>query len=462
MHAARANESEIESEMESGNGSTTVPQATITTGSFQNQSPVATSAATQAATPAAIPAATPASTPAATPRSRKRGISSLLQDITNTGEPQSRRSAVKAMRTIESQSCLSAPRGNPVQGSKVRHNTAVPASTNTVHEPSLLQLLSDESVVCNIADNLAEYTQRNVAYEVQKALAINIMLTAISKWNCSIVEAATRAADCCGFNQECVRRWASAFVTAINTCSPDDMSDKCITDLLSSNRGHCSSHDDGLLQNEEFCLAAREYVHKNTCRKGQPNLTCRMFASWLENKYSTKIHDDTARRWLIKLGFSRLHHQKGVYFDGHDREDVVAYRNSYLTKMDELDKTSLTCYDNTPPELEPGQRPLIRVVHDECTFYANCDQSLFWGDNEITILRSKSLGVSIMVSDFIDERAGYVRDGDERARLLIEPQRWLLHKRPPPGASSKNRRYFRKSPSPCYRHFSFRQCSLSS
>ena len=148
-----------------------------------------------------------------------------------------------------------------------------------------------------------------------------------------------------------------------------------------------------------------------------------MFASWIENKYSTKIHDNSARRWLIKLGFSRLHHQKGVYFDGHDREDVVAYRHSYLTKMDELDKTSLTCYDNTPPELEPGQRPLIRVVHDECTFYANCDQSLFWGDNETSVLRSKSLGASIMVSDFIDEVAGYVRDGDEQARLLIEPHR---------------------------------------
>ena len=441
--------------MESGNVSTTVHQAT-TTGSFQNQPPVATQAAT--------PAATQAATPAATSRSRKRGISALLQDITNT-QPESRRSALKAMRTIESQGCLSAPRGIPVQGSKVRHTTAVPASTNvstnTVLEPSLL--LSDESMVSNIADNLAAYTQRNVTYEVQKALAINIMLTAISKWNCSVVEAAAWAANCCDFNQECVRRWALAFVTAINACSPDDMSDECITDLLSSNRGHCSSHDDGLLQNKEFCLAAREYVHKNTCRKGQPNLTCRMFASWLDNKYSTKIHDDTARRWLIKLGFSRLHHQKGVYFDGHDRADVVAYRNSYLTKMDELDKTSLTCYDNTPPELEPGQRPLIRVVHDECTFYANCDQSLFWGDNETTVLRSKSLGASIMVSDFIDEVAGYVRDGDERARLLIEPHRdGYFTNDHLQGASSKNRRYFRKSPSPCYRDFSFRQRSLSS
>ena len=30
---------------------------------------------------------------------------------------------------------------------------------------------------------------------------------------------------------------------------------------------------------------------------------------------------------------------------------------------------------------------MIRVVHDECTYYANSDQSYFWGDNETNALR---------------------------------------------------------------------------
>ena len=52
----------------------------------------------------------------------------------------------------------------------------------------------------------------------------------------------------------------------------------------------------------------------------------------------------------MELRFSKVHHQKGVYFDGHDRDDVVSYRNYFLTTMAEFDKKSLTC-DVTTPEL---------------------------------------------------------------------------------------------------------------
>ena len=95
------------------------------------------------------------------------------------------------------------------------------------------------------------------------------------------------------------------------------------------------------------------------------------------------------------------HHQKVVYFDSHNRSDVVEYRTSFLTKLHELDKKSLTCDGNTP-NLQEEERPIIRVGHDETTFYANCDQTYFWGDDESNVLRQKSLGQSIMVSDFVD------------------------------------------------------------
>ena len=75
----------------------------------------------------------------------------------------------------------------------------------------------------------------------------------------------------------------------------------------------------------------------------------------MESEYDTKVHENTARRWLLQLGFSRTHHPKGVYFDGHDREDVVAYRQAFLTKMNDLDLKSLTCYGNTP-DVAPGEK----------------------------------------------------------------------------------------------------------
>ena len=125
-------------------------------------------------------------------------------------------------------------------------------------------------------------------------------------------------------------------------------------------------------------MAARSYVRSNACRKGEPNLTGKMFSDWIKIEHKCNVHEKTACCWLHKLGFSRIHHQKGVYFDGHERGDVVAYRQQFLGLMNELDKKSLTCL----PQLSPGEK--IRVAHDECTYYANCDQSL---DTHTNVLR---------------------------------------------------------------------------
>ena len=69
------------------------------------------------------------------------------------------------------------------------------------------------------------------------------------------------------------------------------------------------------------------------------------------------------------------------------------------------------------PELLLGEKPLIQIHHDESTFYANADQSSHWGDETLSILKQKSLGQSIMVSDFIEDLKH-----DEEARLCLETQ----------------------------------------
>ena len=187
----------------------------------------------------------------------------------------------------------------------------------------------DDDEIGKINDKLAGYVQRNVSFEIQKALAINIVVTAITKWQCGIIEATKRAADCCGFNAETVRRWISTFVSNVSTCSLDEMNDDCITDMLSSSRGMHDEHSASLLHDENFCFSARQYVRKNACKKGEPNLTSQMFAQWIKTEYGLVVHEVTACKWLAKLGFSRIHHQKGVYFDGHDTADVVEYRDIF-------------------------------------------------------------------------------------------------------------------------------------
>jgi hypothetical protein len=44
----------------------------------------------------------------------------------------------------------------------------------------------------------------------------------------------------------------------------------------------------------------------------------------------------TAHRWLKRMGFEFKQYHKGIYIDGHERADVVAYRKEFLAKMNEL------------------------------------------------------------------------------------------------------------------------------
>ena len=75
------------------------------------------------------------------------------------------------------------------------------------------------------------------------------------------------------------------------------------------------------------------------------------------------------------------------------------------------------------PELEENEKPLIRVAHNESMFYANADQSRYWCDGQNQVLKQKSLGAAIMVSDFVDELNGYFAYEGEEARVLLETQK---------------------------------------
>lgn len=44
----------------------------------------------------------------------------------------------------------------------------------------------------------------------------------------------------------------------------------------------------------------------------------------------------TAIRWMWRLGYKRRRHKKGVYWDGHERKDVVKTRKTFLARLKEL------------------------------------------------------------------------------------------------------------------------------
>lgn len=139
----------------------------------------------------------------------------------------------------------------------------------------------------------------------------------------------------------------------------------------------------------------------------------------MKEHHDVEVCTSTMSIWLHEMGFSYKQFSKGVYFDGHERDDVVEDRKAYLAELAIYSQRMWTSHSPAP---NPLCRPVIRVFHDESTFYANADQTFHWTDGSRQALKQKSLGQAIMVSDFVDEVGGLLEFAGEQARLLLEHQ----------------------------------------
>ena len=94
----------------------------------------------------------------------------------------------------------------------------------------------------------------------------------------------------------------------------------------------------------------------------------------IETKKTISV--ETARIWLHNLGWDYKDHSKNIYFDGHERDDVVTYRNQFINQMINL-RPRFTVYEGEdmekiiPPILSPNICELVPVTHNESIFYAN-------------------------------------------------------------------------------------------
>ena len=231
-----------------------------------------------------------------------------------------------------------------------------------------------------------------------------------------VMETCKRAATVMSGNTEVVRRWVKSALQGESAAEDD-------------NDDFMRSHHPGvrwLLDEEpELQVEVKQWVREHGCVKGVPNLTARRFADYINSdiiqRISTgrkaPIHEDTARRWLHLLGFSKVQHQKGTFYDGHERADVVEARRIFLDQTNELDRRA-TVLEKT--STRRFHKPQIRVYHDECIFQSNADETYFWSDGTMQTLKPKSMGSSIMVSDFIDEQIGYLANTHQEAREYLE------------------------------------------
>lgn len=143
---------------------------------------------------------------------------------------------------------------------------------------------------------------------------------------------------------------------------------------------------------------------------------------------TTSISLTTARRWMTKLGYHWMDTPSGQYVDGHEREDVVEYRQNVFLPAWFAKEHKLRVWTKEtigkPASISVDERQTVFWLHDETVFYAHDRRERRWvPDTETAVPKPKGEGASLMVADFVSADYGWLRspDGKESARVVIRP-----------------------------------------
>jgi len=97
------------------------------------------------------------------------------------------------------------------------------------------------------------------------------------------------------------------------------------------------------------------------------------------------LSERTAQHWLYKLGWQRTRLKKGIYMDGHERDNVREYwDNVFLYNMASF-KRRIVCWEfndsklkHVEPQLGPGKKRVIAIFQDESSFHMNEYKQNIW------------------------------------------------------------------------------------
>jgi hypothetical protein len=154
------------------------------------------------------------------------------------------------------------------------------------------------------------------------------------------------------------------------------------------------------LHDERVKIRVLEYLRnvpagKVTPRALQNHINSSLFPE-LEITPKTPLTIRTAQRWLIKLGWTHTIVKKGVYMDGHERLDVVHYRNEeFLPAMLKFEER-MVHYEGpeltrVEPKLKPGEEEIIPLFHDECCFHGNDEKNHAWYYSDVSFLAKRKM-----------------------------------------------------------------------
>ncbi|KAJ3992754.1 hypothetical protein F5050DRAFT_1555801, partial [Lentinula boryana] len=124
----------------------------------------------------------------------------------------------------------------------------------------------------------------------------------------------------------------------------------------------------------------------------------------------------TAQRWMNHMSYRWKKAPRGMYADGHEREDVVDYRqNVFVPRWEQLNLhtrkwTRDGAEDHQAFVKGLNSKPTAIWRHDESTYYANDRRTLRWvHSSEKAKPYAKGEGASMMVADFVSPDYGWLR-----------------------------------------------------
>ena len=208
-----------------------------------------------------------------------------------------------------------------------------------------------------------------------KMMALMLHDNYVTRFGLTKTAAAAEVGLLLGYNEKTVRLWRKDFIV---------------------NKGEFSESQHGkyasyiVLDDEEYRDKALAWARANTYSKGTPSMTAKQFCKWINDhllpdvilyhpQVPQKISIHTATRWLHQIGFQPSPTHKGVYLDGHEREDVVQYRKLYLQKLEILEATHAQappCSDEPAPTDESSKKTLmmLRAHSTQMTAKDRCGQ----------------------------------------------------------------------------------------
>lgn len=128
----------------------------------------------------------------------------------------------------------------------------------------------------------------------------------------------------------------------------------------------------------------------------------------LKHGIEKPISERTARRYLNRLGYRWSTPKKGQYADGHERDDVVNYREQTFLPQWQKIEARMTSWTRDNLEVygpKTAEKEVIVWFHDETIFYAHDRRKKGWYHKDASAKPyTKGEGATLMVTDFVSAK----------------------------------------------------------